>query len=51
MATQRGFISSQPICPGCGEPVEADDGTAEGDAVYHYTCLLSDLDSIYGDEE
>ena len=33
-----------PICPVCSEAVEAEDGKFEGDVLYHYGCVPSDVE-------
>ena len=35
-----------PVCPVCGEEIEPDDATYEGDTLYHFVCCpLEDTDS------
>lgn len=28
-----------PVCPACGEEIENEDATAEGDTVFHFGCI------------
>jgi hypothetical protein len=37
-AMQDNTPEALPLCPLCGEEIEPDDGTYEGDTLFHYCC-------------